>query len=152
MSNPYAPPTVDDLNPRYTFRWRIAGITLVTLGLITPVIGLMLFGILPIRLGGIVGLLILSAGIATVSLSLPTQTESERRRKRMLFWMIPVLSILIIGGTLIFHTVRLSNQVRAAQEAMYQRDMAQQAFEQGGKAAEQSELQQHEINGSPERD
>lgn len=146
MSNPYAPPTVYEPKTRNRVVWPIVGITFITLGVMTPVILLTLFGILPIGLGAIIALLNLSAGIVMIALGLPAQTEPEKRRNKLLLWLIPVLSILIMGGTIIVHTVRLSNRARAAQrEAMYQRDMAQ-------KAAEQAERQQHEIEGSPARD
>ena len=143
MPNPYAPPTVNESKTGNRFLWRIAGFVFMTLGLMMPVISTMLFGGLPIGLGGITGLLILSAGILMVAFSLPGQTDSEKRRKRCLLWLIPVLAILIMGGTLFIHTVRLTQQVRQAQrEAMYQRDLAQKAFEQ-------AELQQRRNSENP---
>lgn len=131
MSNPYAPPTVYEPKSGNRFLWRIAGLTFITLGLMSPALLLILFGRLSLVFGGIIALLNLSAGIVMFAFSLPVQTESEKRWKRLLLWLIPVLAILIIGGTLFVHTVRLTNQVRQAQqEAMYQRDLAQKAFEQ----------------------
>ena len=131
MSNPYAPPTVNESKTGNRFLWRIPGFVFMTLGLMMPVILTMLFGGLPIGLGGITGLLILSAGVLMLAFSLPGQTDSEKRRRRWLLWMIPVLAILIMGGTLVIHTVRLTQQVQQArQEAMYQRELAQKAFEQ----------------------
>lgn len=131
MPNLYAPPTVNESKTGNRFLWRIAGFVFMTLGLMMPVISTMLFGGLPIGLGGITGLLILSAGILMVAFSLPGQTDSEKRRKRCLLWLIPVLAILIMGGTLFIHTVRLVHLTRQAQQdAMYQRDLAQKAFEQ----------------------
>ena len=135
MSNPYAPPTVNESKTGNRFLWRIAGFVFMTLGLMMPVISTMLFGGLPIGLGGITGLLILSAGILMVAFSLPGQTDSEKRRKRWLLWLIPVLAIFITGGTLVIFTVRQVHLARQAQqEAMYQRAVAQ-------KAPEQAELQ-----------
>ncbi len=131
MSNPYAPPTVNESKTGNRFLWRIPGFVFMTLGVMMPVILTMLFGGLPIGLGGITGLLILSAGVLMLAFSLPGQTDSEKRRRRWLLWMIPVLAILIMGGTLVIHTVRLTQQVQQArQEAMYQRELAQKAFEQ----------------------
>ena len=145
MSNPYAPPTVNESKTGNRFLWRIPGFVFMTLGLMMPVISTMLFGGLPIGLGGITGLLILSAGILMVAFSLPGQTDSEKRRKRWLLWLIPVLAILIMGGTLVIHTVRLVHLARQAQQdAMYQRDLAQ-------KALEQLELQQKKNSESPAR-
>ncbi len=95
MSNPYAPPTVNESKTGNRFLWRIPGFVFMTLGLMMPVIATMLFGGLPIGLGGITGLLILFAGILMVTFSLPRQTDSEKRRKRWLLWLIPVLAILI---------------------------------------------------------
>ena len=130
MSNPYAPPTVNESRTSNRFLWRIPGFVFITLGVMMPVISTLLGG-LPIVLGGITGLLILSAGILMLAFSLPGQTDSEKRRRRWLLWMIPVLAILIMGGTLVIHTVRLTQQVQQArQEAMYQRELAQKAFEQ----------------------
>ena len=131
MSNPYAPPTVNESKTGNRFLWRIPGFVFMTLGVMMPVILTMLFGGLPIGLGGITGLLILSAGVLMLAFSLPGQTDSEKRRRSWLLWMIPVLAILIMGGTLVIHTVRLTQQVQQArQEAMYQRELAQKAFEQ----------------------
>ena len=131
MSNPYAPPNVNESKTGNRFLWRIPGFVFMTLGVMMPVILTMLFGGLPIGLGGITGLLILSAGVLMLAFSLPGQTDSEKRRRRWLLWMIPVLAILIMGGTLVIHTVRLTQQVQQArQEAMYQRELAQKAFEQ----------------------
>jgi apolipoprotein N-acyltransferase len=144
MSNPYAPPTVNEFKTGNRFLWRIPGFVFVMLGLIMPVILTMLGG-LPIGLGGITGLLILSAGILMVAFSLPGQSDSEKRRRRWLLSMIPVLAILITGGTLLIHTVRLAHQARQAQqEAMYQRDLAQ-------KALEQLKLQQRRHSENPAR-
>ena len=143
MSNPYAPPSVNESKVGQPFLWRLAGYALIALGLIVPVIWMTLVGSFAIVLGGIVSLLILSAGIVMVALSLPAQTESEKRRKRLLLWLIPLLAILIIGGTLVVHTVRLTQQVQQArQEAMYQRDLARKAFEQ-------AELQQRRSSEIP---
>ena len=142
MSNPYAPPTVNESRTSNRFLWRIPGFVFITLGVMMPVISTLLGG-LPIVLGGITGLLILSAGILMLAFSLPGQTDSEKRRRRWLLWLIPVLAILIMGGTLFIHTVRLTQQVRQAQrEAMYQRDLAQKAFEQ-------AELQQRRNSENP---
>lgn len=142
MSNPYAPPTVNESKTGNRFLWRIPGFVFITLGVMMPVISTLLGG-LPIVLGGITGLLILSAGILMLAFSLPGQTDSEKRRRRWLLWLIPVLAILIMGGTLFIHTVRLTQQVRQAQrEAMYQRDLAQKAFEQ-------AELQQRRNSENP---
>ena len=124
MSNPYAPPTVNESRTSNRFLWRIPGFVFITLGVMMPVISTLLGG-LPIVLGGITGLLILSAGILMLAFSLPGQTDSEKRRRRLLLWLIPVLAILIMGGTLVIHTVRLTQQVQQArQEAMYQRELA----------------------------
>ena len=142
MSNPYAPPTVNESRTSNRFLWRIPGFVFITLGVMMPVISTLLGG-LPIVLGGITGLLILSAGILMLAFSLPGQTDSEKRRRRWLLWLIPVLAILIMGGTIFIHTVRLTQQVRQAQrEAMYQRDLAQKAFEQ-------AELQQRRNSENP---
>lgn len=88
MSNPYAPPSVNEPKTGNTFLWRIAGFAFITLGL---------------------------------------------------------MILLIIGGTLLFETVRLTSLARQAeQEAMYQRDLAQ-------KALEQAELQQKKNSEGPAR-
>lgn len=146
MSNPYAPPSVNESKTGNTFLWQIGGLTFITLGLMIPLIFMTLIGGLPIGLGALFALLILSAGIAMVALSLPAQTESEKRWRRMLLWLIPLLAVLIMGGTLFVHTVRLTSRVRQVrQEAMYQRHLAQ-------KAAEQAERLQKKVGESPTRD
>lgn len=143
MSNPYAPPSVNESEVGHTFLWQIAGYSFIALGLMIPVIRLTLFRGLPTGLGGIVALLNFTAGIVMVALSRSAQTESEKRRKKLLLWLIPVLPILIImGGTLVVHTVRLTQQVQQArQEAIYQRDLAQ--------FLEQAELQKRRSNKNP---
>ncbi len=84
MSNPYAPPTVNESNAGNGFHWRIAGFSFITLGLMMPVILLTLMGVLPIGPAAFIALLVFSAGIAMYQRDLAQkaleQAELQQRR------------------------------------------------------------------------
>ncbi len=131
MSNPYAPPSVNESLSGDHSRIRRAGYLVIAFGLAIPVPCAALIHGIPIWFIAVVTLIVVSVGIAMVAFSLPNSTRSETNRRRIVWLMIPFLAIVIIGGTLVILSMRsLLAAQQARNEALRAQESAQRAVDQ----------------------
>lgn len=131
MSNPYAPPSGNESKTADFLWFRRAGYILILAGLMMPLIGETLIQGIPGGIIPIATLLVGSSGIALVAFSPTHTTESEKRRRALVWILIPFLAVVNVGGPFVIHTLRWQRIVQQSRlEALRAQEMAQRAAEE----------------------